>query len=189
MASTATTFLTAKDVNDLPENPKVWRYELVEGELVEVSPAGMVHTLIVGLVYRLLANHADEHDLGLVIVDGLGYVLERNPDTLRVPDVSFVSRNRLPETGPSGSFADIVPDLVVEVVSPGNTAAELRRRTRDYIAAGVRIIWIAWPEDLSVSVYTENLVAIELDATDRLDGGDVLPGFSVTVAELFDIDW
>jgi Uma2 family endonuclease len=189
LASTATTLLTAEDLDDLPENPCVWRYELVEGEPVEVSPAGMVHTLIVGLIYRLLANHLDQHNSGLVIVDGLGYVLERDPDTLRVPDVSFISRARLPESGPTGSFADTVPDLVVEVVSPGNTAAELRRRTRDYLAAGVPSIWIAWPEERSMSVYTESLVAIELDATDTPDGGDVLPGFSVTVAELFDIEW
>ncbi len=189
MASTTAIELTAEDVYDLPEKPDIWRYELVDGKLVEVSPAGMIHTLIVGRIYRFLADHADENNAGLVIVDGLGFVLSREPDTLRVPDISFISRERLPEDGPTWSYTDVVPDLVIEVISPGNSAAELRRRTRDYLAAGVRLIWVAWPEERSVSVYAGSRTPTELIAEETLDGGDVLPGFVIPVADLFDIAW
>jgi Uma2 family endonuclease len=82
-----------------------------------------------------------------------------------------------------------VPPLTVEVVSPGNSALELRRRTRDYLEAGVSIVWVVWPEERSISVYRGSMTPVELTADDTLDGGDVLPGFSVKVADLFDIDW
>jgi Uma2 family endonuclease len=106
-----------------------------------------------------------------------------------IPDVSFVPLERLPEGGPTASYMSVPPGLAVEVVSPGNSALELRRRTRDYLEAGVSIVWVVWPEERSISVYRGSMTPLELTAEDTLDGGDVLPGFSVKVANLFDLDW
>ena len=189
MASIATTNLTAEDLSALPEDPNAWRFELEDGALQEVSPAGMSHTMIVGLIYKMLATYVESHQLGIVLVDGIGYILSRDPDTVRVPDVSYISRDRLPESGPPSSMLDIVPILAVEVVSPSNSAAELRRRTRDYLDAGVEQVWIVWPEDQSISVYAGSTTPVEYATDDSFDGGDVLPGFSIPVADLFDIDW
>ncbi|CAN5541998.1 hypothetical protein BH23CHL2_BH23CHL2_09290 [soil metagenome] len=180
--------LSADEFWELPEKQGV-RFELVDGEVVEMPGSTMSHSEFVVIIFTLLRSYVLKHDLGRVYPDGLSYLLRRNPDTLRIPDVSFIPRDRLPAEGPQESYADIIPGLVVEVVSPGNSAVELRRRTRDYVDSGVEQVWIVWPDDRSVSVYAGSMTPLELAAEDTLDGGDVLPGFSVPVADLFDIEW
>jgi Uma2 family endonuclease len=106
---------------------------------------------------------------------------------LRIPDISFISSTDIPADWPPLGYVEVVPSLIIEVVSPGNSAAEIRRRIRDYIGAGVSMVWVIWPDDHSVSVHAETLNSIELQSDDVLDGGEVLPGFSVRVADLFDI--
>lgn len=188
MAISTKPALTADEFWELPEKQGA-RFELVDGEAVEMPGSTMRHSALVATIFSLLRAYVLENQLGQVFPDGLSYLLRRDPDTIRIPDVSFIPRERLPPDGPQESYADIVPGLVVEVVSPGNSAAELRRRTRDYVDAGVAQVWIVWPDDRTVSAYAGSMTPTELTSEDTLEGGDVLPGFSVPVADLFDIEW
>jgi Uma2 family endonuclease len=188
MASIVQATMNADEFWELPEKPDV-RFELVDGEVVEVPGSSMKHVAIVALIFSTLQRFVREVRIGQAFPDGLAYLLQKNPDTIRIPDVSVVPGDRLPESGPTDGYSTIVPSLTVEVVSPGNSALELRRRTRDYLEAGVSIVWVVWPEERSISVYRGSMTPVELTADDTLDGGDVLPGFSVKVADLFDIDW
>ena len=179
--------MTAEELWALPEQPGV-RYELMRGVPVEVPGAGALHNLIAALVYRLIYEFARTRNLGLVFTDGVAYVLGRDPDTVRIPDASFVSRERIPESGIPEGFWLGAPDLAVEVVSPNDRADDVHDKVRDYLAAGTRLVWVLWPKSRSVTAYTPDGQARELDAEQELDGGDVLPGFAVRVAELFQVE-
>ncbi len=186
MASTATIQITADQFWSLPDRPGV-RLELVDGEVVELPGAGGYHATLSLFIFDLVRAYVKEHDLGLMYPDGMTYLLQRNPDVLRIPDASFIASSNIPNDWPPMGYSEVMPSLVVEVVSPSNTAAEIRRRTKDYVGAGVSLVWIVWPEDQSISVHAGTLDSTELSAGQSLDGGDVLPGFSVTVGDLFKI--
>lgn len=188
MASTATTQMTADEFWALPDRPDA-RLELVDGEVVELPGAGGYHATLALFIFDLLRAFVKERGLGLMYPDGVTYLLKRDPDVLRIPDVSFIAAADITDDWPPMGYIEVTPSLVIEVVSPGNTAAEIRRRIRDYVDAGVPLVWIIWPTDQSVSVYAGTVNSTELHADDTLDGGDVLPGFSVKVADLFDIAW
>jgi Uma2 family endonuclease len=158
---------------------------LVDGEVVEVPGAGGVHVTLMLRIFDILRAFVDAHALGMIYPVSFTYKLGRNPDILRIPDISFITSGRIPEEWPPVGYSEVVPDLAVEIVSPTNSAADLRRRTQDYLGAGVSQVWIVWPDDESVSVYADNMTPTELSSDDRLDGGDVLPGFSVKVGDLF----
>ncbi|MDP9379938.1 MAG: Uma2 family endonuclease [Chloroflexota bacterium] len=177
--------LTAEDVWAMPDDGK--RYELVRGELIEVPGAGVLHSFIVGTIYRLIQAYAGARRLGVAFPDGLGCILYRNPDVIRVPDVSFISLERLPQGGLPEGYCPFAPDLAVEIVSPSDTAQKLHAKVREYLEAGTRIVWVIWPDEHAVSVYTaDENGSRELRAEDELSGGDVLPGFRVRVAQLFE---
>ena len=176
--------LTTEDLEGLPGQPGL-RYELDEGKLVEMPGAGALHNLIVGLVYRLLFAFVSQKRLGLVFCDGAAFVLRRDPDTVRIPDVSVVRRDRVPAAGIPEGFWPGAPDLAVEIVSPHDRAEEVHERVRDYLGAGVRLIWVLWPKSRTVTVYWPDGTARELGPDEKLTGGDVLPGFEMTVSDLF----
>lgn len=177
--------VTADELWAMPEVPGM-RFELVDGELVEVPGAGGVHNLIVRLLARFLDEYLLRNDLGVVHTDNTSYLLRRHPDQLRIPDVSYIRWERVPDTGVPISYYPIPPDLAVEVVSPDDRATEVRAKARDYIAAGVSHVWILWPDERSVSVQSTGST-LELGPDDELDGGDVLPGFRVRIADLFQV--
>lgn len=168
----------------MPEVPGKW-FELVNGELVEVPGAGALHNLIAALIYEMVRDFVRERGLGLVFTDGLGYILARRPDRVRIPDVSFVARSGIPATGVPEGFWHGAPDLAVEVMSPGERAAGLQEKVDDYLAAGTRLVWVVRPRERVVTVHIAGAAVRELREGDELDGGDVLPGFRVRVADLF----
>jgi len=176
--------LTTEDLEGLPGQPGL-RYELDEGKLVEMPGAGALHNLIVGLVYRLLFAFVSQKRLGLVFCDGAAFVLRRDPDTVRIPDVSVVRRDRVPAAGIPEGFWPGAPDLAVEIVSPHDRAEEVHERVRDYLGAGVRLVWVLWPKSRTMTVYWPDGTARELGPDEKLTGGDVLPGFEMTVSDLF----
>lgn len=178
--------ITADELWTMPEVPGK-RFELINGEMVEVPGTNILHGLIVFWVARLIATFADERNLGLVTVDGSSYVIRRNPDTVRIPDVAFVSWQRMPEPLPLSTYWPIPPDLAVEVVSPDDRAIELHENARDYLEAGTRQVWILWPQLTSVTVHTLAGPGRDLGPNDELDGGEVLPGYRIRVGELFNV--
>ncbi len=178
--------MTAEQFWEMPEVPGK-QLELVCGEIVAVPSSGAMHNLIVGLLHHLLYAFASEQRLGLVFGDNMGYVLRRGLDTVRIPDVSFIAWDRVPEVGiPDGSW-QIPPDLAVEVVSPSDQAEDVYNKAREYVESGVRAIWVVWPRRRAVSIHTSDRTTQEFGMDDELDGGDVLPGFTVRIGELFNI--
>ena len=178
--------MTVEELWALPEKPGV-RHELVDGELVEVPGAGALHNLIAALIYELLRDFVRARDLGLAFTDGVGYIVGRSPDRVRIPDASFVSWGQVPEGGVPEGFWPLVPDLAVEVVSPNDRADDVHDKVREYLDAGARLVWVLWPRRRSVTAHTPGGVTRELGPDEELDGGDVLPGFRVHVAELFEV--
>jgi Uma2 family endonuclease len=176
--------VTAEELWEMPEVPGK-RLELADGELVEIPGAGALHTMIVFALARLLEDFVRQHDLGLP--DGLAYVLRRGPDHVRIPDVSFVAWERVPEEGIPEGFWEGPPTLAVEVVSPHDLAEDFYERVQDYLESGVCQVWVLWPRRRSVSIYRTDADTRELGPDARLDGGDALPGFSVRVSDLFEV--
>jgi Uma2 family endonuclease len=181
-----TQLITAEQFVDLPDVPGK-QLELVQGEVIEMPPPSLMHNLIAGLVYRLLAAFASEHDRGLVFGDNAGYLLSQAPDTMRIPDVSLVLWEHVPESGMPERFWSIPPDLAVEIVSPSDRASDVHDKVYQYLASGTQLVWVLWPTTRSVSVFSRGRAVGELGVGEELDGGDVLPSFRVPVADLFDI--
>jgi Uma2 family endonuclease len=159
--------------------------ELVEGSIVPMTPAGFEHGAIELTIGTVLRSFVRGRDLGRVMVGEVGIYTHRNPDTVRGADVLYISHERYARQQ-SRSFLDVAPDLVVEILSPDNTAAEMRQKLDEYFAIGVRLVWVVSPRRRSVVVYQSLTEQREYGDTEALTGGEVLPGFRVPVASLFD---
>lgn len=158
-------------------------YELVDGVLVE-KVLGVQASCVAVLLSRRMGNFAeDESDLGFMM--GADATLRLLPGLVRIPDVSFVSWKRVPSREyPAEPVPDLIPNLAVEVLSEGNTAREMERKVKDYFVAGVELVWIVDPETRTVDVYTAPDEWVRLTEEQTLDGGKVLPGFSLPLREL-----
>jgi Uma2 family endonuclease len=163
--------------------------ELIDGQLVEREPMGQHSDAVAARVLRIVGYFVDEHRLGLVNgAQGSYQIFPDDPKKVRIPDVSFTRRQRLPEQGPSEGHGKIAPDLVVEVISPNDDAVEVSHKVHDFLAAGVRLIWVVNPYHLlDVQVYRANRPGSILKTNETLDGEDVLPGFQCLVEELFKV--
>ncbi len=182
--STTTGRLTAEELWAMPDVPGK-QLELVNGEIVTVSGAGVLHGLIVETVMHLLRQIVRAGNLGLVLPDNTGYLLRRDPDLVRIPDTSYVSWDRVPPEGIPQGFLPGAPDLAVEVVSPNDPAQEIFTKVHEYLETGTRMVWILWPENRSVTLYGPDGSIRELGPDEVLEGGDVLPGFSTQVSTFF----
>ena len=177
------TLLTGEDLWKIVADGS--RYELSKGELLPMTPVGMRHGAVVSNLDRLLATYAKDNNLGLVGPE-IGFRLARNPDTLRAPDVAFISKERLEKAGGiPEKFADFPPDLAVEVLSPEDTVSEIQKNVEEYLAGSVPMVWIVDPANQRVTVYRSLQDIKILSADQELDGGDVLPGFRIKVTEIF----
>jgi Uma2 family endonuclease len=159
-------------------------YELVDGTLVEKA-MGFSESAIAAQIARMIGNYGEEHDLGILAgADGPVRLLK---GLVRMPDVSFFCWDKLPgRVLPSKPIPDLFPDLAVEVLSKTNTPAEMERKLREYFLAGVRLVWMIDPRTRTAAVYTgPDAPDARLDETQALDGGEVLPGFTLPLAELF----
>ena len=162
------------------------RYELAEGELLTMSPAGSRHGRIALRIGSLLERFVRQGRLGASFGAETGFLLSRDPDTVRAPDAAFVSAARLPAGDlPDGYFSG-APDLAVEVVSPTDSAAEVQRKVAEYFAAGAQQVWVLYPETRSVVAFRSARESLVLGIADTLDGGATLPGFVCPVASLFE---
>lgn len=157
--------------------------ELVDGLLVE-KPMGYRESLLAVALATLLREFVRPRKLGRVT--GEAGMLRLFPGLVRIPDVAFISAGRFPEGRvPADPVPDLAPDLAVEILSSSNTAAEMERKRREYFEAGVRLVWIIDPDARTVAVHPASKEARRLSERDALDGGDVLPGFSLPLTELF----
>jgi Uma2 family endonuclease len=162
------------------------RYELVEGVLKTMAPAGFEHGDIASELNAQLRNYVRSHKLGKVLAAETGFRLRQNPDTVRAPDVAFVSQIRLHQIGKSLGFFPGAPDLAVEVVSPNDASEETLDKIYEYFEAGTKLVWIVYPRHREVHVYTSPRQNQVLTVDDTLDGGDVIPGFRCPVRVLFE---
>jgi Uma2 family endonuclease len=161
------------------------RWELIDGELVEMSPSAEESSNISATITILIGQFVRAHRLGRMYTAEGGFVLFSDRETVRAPDVAFVRADRVPQGKARKHFARLAPDLVVEVLSPSDRAGEVLSKIEMYREAGVRLIWVVDPEPKTVTVLTENQPVTVFKSDGVLDGGTVLPGFSVAVAEIF----
>jgi Uma2 family endonuclease len=179
--STTKPLLTAKDLAEIGEEGEFC--ELVDGELVKMSPRFLPEARVVRTILLLLGTFVSHHHLGEVFGPDLGYDLTQY--RVCAPDVSFVSAEKLAAYGNPQEFARVIPDLVVEVVSPEVKYGYLQRKISDYFEAGIRLLWIVDPAMQTVTVYRSPVDLRVITIADTLLGEDVIPGFSCSVTELF----
>ena len=157
--------------------------ELVRGFLVVREPPSTRHGRVAARMSYLVSEWVYRHDLGAVIQDA-GFEIESDPDTVRAPDVAFVSRSRVDEI-PATGFARFAPDLAVEVLSPHDRPGELLAKVGQLLDAGSRLVWVIDPLRARAIVYRENGDVSIVGPDGSLDGESVLPGFTCPVAEVF----
>jgi Uma2 family endonuclease len=173
---------TAEEFLELPDHRG---YEMVDGVLEEM-PMGSESGWVAGELYRRMANYVIDHKLGWAFPAEVLYRCFPDDATkFRKPDASFIRFGRLENGRIPAGFIPIAPDLAVESVSPNDVATKLERKIQDYLSAGVRLIWIIYPETRTARVLRLNGQSSELHARDELGGEDVLPGFRVRLDELF----
>ncbi len=161
------------------------RYELVDGEIRErVVSAESNYTA--NRFNARMTTFVDDAGLGLVFGEGCGIQVFPEPNPVRLSDGAFVAAGRLPgDRPPAQGYLKLAPDLVLEVVSPNDDARDVQRKVEDYLAAGVRLVWVAYPDTRFVHAFSANGAVKKYGPEALLDGDDVLPGFSVAMASLF----
>ncbi|WP_428307184.1 Uma2 family endonuclease [Lacipirellula sp.] len=182
--STAAHLLTADDLFRMPSDESRW-CELVEGEIVHMSPPGAAHGLVTQTLSFLLGQFVAEQRLGLTFAAETGFVVARNPDSVLGPDGSFVRRERIDSLGVPVTYFPEAPDMVFEVLSPGDTVREVGLKMRRWLQAGVELAWVVDPANRTAMVYQAVDDIQVLTEKDMLTGGSVLPGFKCRVADLF----
>jgi len=184
MAATQTTtaqLMTAEELFQLPDDD--CKYELAEGELIRMPLTGAEHGVVAMNVGSLLKSYVKAHNLGVVSAAETGFILKRNPDTVRAPDAAFIAKARIPAEGIPRTYWPFAPDLAVEVVSPNDRFDEVQEKVAEYFLAGVRLVWIMLPKTRTVLVYRSFHDVRSLGVNDKLNGEDVIPGFTCQVAE------
>ncbi len=175
--------MTAAELWQMPDDG--FRYELVQGELIKMVPTGGEHGAITLRLAWRLAQHVEENKLGVTYAAETGFKLATDPDTVRAPDIAFVRQARLDEIGQTRSFWPGAPDLVIEVISPSDVYAEVEDKVFDWLDAGAQMVVIVNPRRHSVTVYRSRENIRVLNESDVLEGGDVVPGWSVKLADIF----
>jgi Uma2 family endonuclease len=179
--------MTAAELLRMPDDG--YRYELVRGELHKMSPAGYEHGKIAARMLIHLGSYVQAQQLGEVCAAETGFALAHDPDTVRAPDVAFISRERAAAVQPAQGYFPGAPDLVVEVISPDDRYAEVDEKVEDWLDAGCQMIIVINPRrrHLTVTVYYASVVGTTLTLDDVIDGHDVVPGWTLPVRELFDV--
>ena len=184
--------MSADDLMALPEDR--WRYELVAGHLVRLSPADLRFDIIVGDLLRALGRFVADTGLGGVTLPDTGFVVSppSEEDTVFVPALAFVRAERMPDaqTTQPTTYMRLVPDLVIEIATPGQQRPELADKALLWLAAGARLVWVVWPGRRQVDTWQpegerESHQTRTLSADGTLEGGAVVPGFTYRVAHLF----
>jgi Uma2 family endonuclease len=175
--------ITADDFYQRP--PEERRGELVKGEFLQMSPAGHTHGNIAGNVFGLIWAFVKQQQLGRAYAAETGFLLSREPDTVRAPDAAFVTASRVAAQTDKAGFFDGAPDLAVEVISPSETTEMVEAKLIDYLEAGTKLVWLIYPRTQTIIAY-RSLTDVQIfTSADTLTSGDLLPGFAVPVQEIF----
>ncbi len=184
--TTAKKLMTAEEFCDWvhqPEQADKW-FELVRGEVIELPAPNKPHGVVCIRVGHLLMNYVDQRGFGYVTCNDSGVILERDPDTVRGPDVAlYEDANTFAELHPK--YGEVPPRLAVEVLSPNDRANKVLRKINDYLRCGVGMVWVIDPEIRTVTVHQPGKQQIELTESQELTGEDVLPGFRCLVSDFF----
>jgi len=162
----------------------IGRCELVGGELRQMNPAGNEHGRVTFNLALLLGAHVKKLDLGAMYTAETGFILGRDPDTVRAPDIAFIHSDRAPDRNAPG-FVTVVPDLVVEVNSPSDRASDVSARVMQWLQAGCTLVWVVDRAPRTVTSYEAAGHADVIDESGVLTGGDVIPGFEVQLRAFF----
>ena len=171
--------LAAFDTGDL-------HVELVRGELIAMPPTFADHGNVVGSLHAFLGYYIKTNHLGTVYGAETGFLLGRNPDTVRAPDIAFIRSARLTPAASAPNWNPVVPDLVVEVVSTYDRPHDLAEKVKTWLDAGVQLVWVVSPTQRTVVEHRPSHPERPLSANDTLDGGDLVPGFTMPVAQVFE---
>ncbi len=174
--------MTADEFLMMPDDGK--RYELIRGELVELPQPKPVHGFVSMRVARPLDDFVMAHGLGIVIAPA-GFVIEIGPDTVRAPDVAFISWDRLPDGELPDGYLRTAPNIVVEVLSPSDRPGAVNAKIQLWLDTGAELVWALHPPTKTVRICRPDAEDVTLTEDDILDAEPVLPGFSVPVADLF----
>jgi len=180
---TAGTLTTAAELFSMPDDG--YRYELVQGEVRRMTPAGGEHGTITVNLAMIVGQFIKTHCLGAAFGAETGFKIGSNPDTVRAPDFAFVRQERIPPGDFPQGFWPGAPDLAAEVISPSDIYTAVEEKVTDWLNAGSRLVWVINPRVRTVTVYTSLTEVSRLTVSEELTGGDVLPGFSSRVLELF----
>jgi Uma2 family endonuclease len=184
MASVTAKLLTAEEYRLMAPPADGGKTELMRGEVVKLCRPGFLHGLVQGRGYAILDRHVSPRKMGRVVVE-TGVVTERDPDTVRGPDVSYWSAERLPLDQTPVGYPALAPSLAVEVLSPSNQLTRIRDKMREYFERDVRMVWIVDPEDRTLTIYRSLDEGQVLHAAAPVQVDDVLPEFRCQVADLF----
>ncbi len=175
--------VTADELLCMPDDSL--RRELVRGEVREMAPAGNVHGRVAINVSTPLDQYVRSQDLGVVYAAETGFKIASDPDTVRAPDVAFVSRGRVEAVGEVEGYWPGAPDLAVEVVSPNDTYSEVEEKVTDWLRAGTRMVVVVNPRGKTLTVRSSEKNITVLTEEDTFDGGEVVPGWRLPVADVF----
>lgn len=183
MTTSPPTLMTAEELLHLREDE--YQYELDEGKLVRMCPSSSTPAIVASNFGRRVSNFVSDHSLGLCAGADWGFKLASGPDIVRAPDFAFVRAERVPPGGIPRGFWPGAPDLAIEVLSPDHRYVEVARKVQQYLDAGTRLIWIVEPEDRTVAIHRPGRAMAVLGEDGTLDGEDVLPGFTLRLAEIW----
>lgn len=176
--------ITADDLLLMPNDG--FRYELLRGELKKMAPASHEHGIIAINISTPLDQHSRTNKLGRVYAAETGFKITSNPDTVRAPDVAFVSQERLEQVGSVKGYWPGAPDFVVEIISPSDIYTEVEEKVFDWLEAGVKMVVVVNPRKRVVTVYRSLTDIVVLTESDILDGGNVVVGWSIAVKDIFE---
>jgi Uma2 family endonuclease len=181
--SATTQLFTAEQLLHLPKDG--FRYELVEGVLIKMSPPGFEHGDVALTIGSLLWQHVRANKLGRVVAAETGFKVASAPDTVLAPDAAFIRQEEIARVGLTKKFWPGAPDLAVEVMSPGDSMRKTDEKARTWLSFGARMVWTVNPGKRTISVYSPGEDVSVLTEADTLDGQTVVPGFRCDVKEIF----
>jgi|ERR1043165_1361309 Uma2 family endonuclease len=170
---------------ELLQHPEWGPCELIRGKLVPVCRPNKVHGVLMSEISWELLTYTKQYGTGLVVSGDSGVYLERDPDTVRGPDVYFIRRERLGETPLQPTFLEVPPDLCVEIVSPSDRWSDIEEKVRQYLAIQVKFVWVIDPAWQRARVYRLDGTTDIVPNTGSLSGEAVLPGFELSLSRLF----